>query len=144
MMTFQMLNLNKRGVNMNLYINKLKNILTNFFIDEYGMSEGEAYNEMELLEENKKLQIAYTTLGDNEELEINVFVNVREKRLEQVVSGRKINVVEYTNYGSLENMLNDLSHCDFEALTRLDDFDVDDLIIEDKKLADIVQYYVAD
>lgn len=118
---------------MSLYINKLKDILTNFFIDEYGMSEGEAYNEMELLEENKKLQIAYTTLGDNEELEINVFVNVREKRLEQVVSGRKINVVEYTNYGSLENMLNDLSHCDFEALVRLDDYDIDDLVSKDNQ-----------
>lgn len=118
---------------MVLYINKIKNILAEFFIDEYGITEDEAESEVKLLDKDKKIQIAYTTLGDNEELEIDVFININEIRLEQVVTGMNIEEVEYTNYGSFENMINDLSHCDFEALVRLDDYDVDDLINEDKQ-----------
>ncbi|MFG6121158.1 hypothetical protein [Thalassobacillus sp. B23F22_16] len=125
-------------------INELKEVLTDFLISEYGQTEDDTKEDMKHLEREGILQIAYTTLGDNEELEIDVFLNIKRNRLEQVVSGKTIEKTELTKYDTFENMVTDLNHCDFEALTRLDDFDVDDLIIEDKKLADIVQYYVAD
>ena len=114
-------------------INELKEVLTDFFISEYSYTKGEAKEDIKELERTKKLQIAYTTLGDNNELEIDVFVNIEKNRLEQVISGIKIQKIELTEYGTLKNMIDDLECCDFESLTRLDKFDINDLIIEDKR-----------
>lgn len=113
-------------------IEDLKEVLADFFMSEYGYNQEEANEELQDLDCHKETQIAFTTLGDDEELSIEVFINVEDCRLEQVVSGINIQKVELTEYDSMEHMISDISYCEFENLTRLDDFDVDDLILEDK------------
>lgn len=129
-----MLNLNKERVIMQKNISELKRVLTDFLIREYGQTDDETKRDMQELEKEGVLQIIYTTLGDNGELEIEVFVNIKNNRLEQVVYGVEIHKIELTEYGTLENMVTDLKGCNFEDLIRLDKYDVDDLIIEDKKI----------
>lgn len=115
-------------------IEDLKEVLEDFFMSEYGYNQEETNEELQDLDCHIKTQIAFTTLGDEEELRIEVFVNVEDCRLEQVVSGINIQKTELTQYNSMEHMISDIKNCEFEDLTRLDDFDIDDLILEDKNL----------
>jgi len=102
-------------------------------IEAFTMSEfGEEMDE-EITTESI-VPIAFTTLGDNEELEIQVKFNVEQNTLEQHVTGIYLHAVEYTRYESIEHAAIDLSSVDFEAITRLDKLDVDELIEQDEYL----------
>lgn len=89
-------------------------------IDAYTLEEFNAVNDWEH-EDLSDIGVAYTTLGDNEEYELQVCVDLENLRIEKLIDG---GLYEFEEYGSLEE-LNDiaLKYLNFEDLISLNDYE---------------------
>lgn len=117
-------------------LQKFKEVYIDLLVHEYGVPQEEVDDDEDVvnLNEHSIVPIAFTTLGDNAELEIQVYFNIRLNRLESVVTGINIEEVEYLQYEDIEHACEDIGRAEFEALTRLEKLDVDELIEKDKAL----------
>lgn len=75
---------------------------------------------------NSVIPVAYTTVGNNDEFELKVSLNLEEKRLERVISGEYVSEKDYYHYDSYEEIVNDIKEWDFDNLTE-NNFDYDEL-----------------
>lgn len=110
-----------------------KNVYIDYVMDEFGLSFMEAKDEVRFINQDSIVPIAFTTLGDGGELEIQVNLDINKARLESHVYGVEVEEVEYLQYEDLRHATYDLNHSDFVDLIRLNELDVDELVEKDKR-----------
>jgi len=119
-----------------LELELLQTTIMDFYMDEYDIPFMDAKDEVKHIHKKNIVPIAYTTLGDNGELEIQVNFNVAECRLESHVSGIYVDEVEYLQYDDLKHASYDIKHADFTDIIRLSELDADELADKENKLSE--------
>lgn len=89
------------------------------------------YYENEIYNQNiaglDDIGLAFTELGDNAELRIQVILNVPELKIISEISGKFITATEVLEYQSLSEIITEVNNCDFEDFVSLAHFEVDEL-----------------
>ncbi|WP_080871771.1 hypothetical protein [Oceanobacillus timonensis] len=106
-------------------LEELKNAINEFHVEEFDISDEESIKE---LNQNDVVPLVHSSLGDSDELHVQTFLNVSEKRLEKVVSGDYLEEVEYLNYDSIQEIIEDLEENEFDYFIELDEIDKEELI----------------
>lgn len=109
-------------------IKELVKAIADFRYVEYETDPAETREEFYKIKEGDSMGIAYTTLGDNEELEIQVSFYPHELILESNVYGDGVNVVENLSFDNIEQAIDIFKYCSFENMITLEEHDVDELI----------------
>lgn len=98
--------LSERSVSMeNTNEQLLENELISFLADEYELDEKVAANTVKNSMNKGEVDLAYTTLGDDEQLEIQAVLNVKENQLIKSVYGEVISEKEVVQFKDKEELL---------------------------------------
>lgn len=105
------------------------------------------YYENELYDLNiaglDNIGLAFTKLGDNGELNIQVTLNIPEFKIISEISGTFITATEILEHESLSEIVAQVENCDFEDFVSLVYFDVDELLEqESQKNSDFNKEYI--
>ena len=106
-------------------LEELKNAINDFHMNEFNHTEEDGIKE---IKQNDSVPLVYQTLGDDDELEIQATLNVADKRIEKVVSGSHVEEVEYMDYDSIQDIIEDLEENEFDYFIELDEIDKEELI----------------
>lgn len=115
---------------------ELENELVNFSFNEYVNDEDAVREDFRKEKSSGKHPIAYTTLDDDEELEINAILYSNENKIIKHVYGNVIDEEEVVQFDDKEEMLEYVKNMHFDDLARLDEYDLDELIEKDRKLSE--------
>lgn len=130
---------------MNQELEELRNAIIDYTVREFGELKEVAERDLGHIQPDVPIPVAYTTLGDNQELEIQVTLNVEKKRLESTVRGRVVEEVEYYYFDSINDMIEMFKNIEFDELVRLDELDIDEIIEKDKNaVIDSIELYYYD
>ncbi len=115
---------------------KGKNLIESYLticenIKEYETAEfgHEFDDDEEIFDKNLQCPIAYTTKGDNDELEIQVTLDLKNNRIIKELSHPVDNYTEFENYESWEDIAEVTEYINFEELI-MTDVDIEDLLAE--------------
>lgn len=115
---------------------ELEDELVNFSVNEYENVEDAVREDFRKERSSGKHPIAYTTLGDDEELEINTVLYTNENKIVKHIYGNVIDEGEVIQFEDKEEMLEYVKSMHFDNLVRLDEYDLDELIEKDHKLSE--------
>jgi len=102
--------------------------LSEFKMVEYSKTEVEAKEDLYNLKNIDLYPIAYTTLGDNEELEIQVTLDLTNMVMLSNVTGDGVDVTERYPFDNIFQVADFFATVDFETVVRLEEHDVDELV----------------
>src|SRR5699024_5591342 len=95
------------------------------------------YYENELYNRNiaglDDIGLAFTELGDNAELNIQVTLNIPELKIRSEISGKFITATETLEHETLNEIITQIEKCDFEDLVTLIYFDIDELVEQESQ-----------
>lgn len=110
----------------------IKEIIMDYEESEFGGFENDEYGSVSKSDidvfPDSHYPLANTTLGDNEELELQVTLNLEDLRLETEVFNDYIHETEYIQCDSLKEISGVIDNVDFDDFVSLDELDLDDLI----------------
>jgi len=115
---------------------ELEDELVIFSVNEYENDEDAVREDFRKERSSGKHPIAYTTLGDDDELEINAVLYSNENKIVKHVYGNVIDEEEVIQFDDKEEMLEYIKDMNFDDLVRLDEYDLDDLMERDYKLSE--------
>lgn len=96
-------------------------------IKEYEVFEFEREeSDEEVFDENLEVPLAYTTKGDNEEFEIQVTLNLEEKRVIKELTSTNNLITEYIEFKDWSEIVEFTEYMNFEELI-MTDVDVDEI-----------------
>lgn len=131
---------NVRGIESELEV--VKAALVNYYLrDEYGedYSPSDIQEMSEFVEKidfTKPVYIAYTTKGDNDELEHNTLLDINNLTLSAEITGANVKYTEVIgSYESLKHLAQDIDGWDFDYLIAEDNLDYEEIIKEDNMLS---------
>jgi len=102
--------------------------LSEFKMVEYGETEEEVKEDLYNLKNIDLYPIAYTTLGDNEELEIQVTLDLTNMVMLSNVTGNGVDITERYPFDNIFQVADLFATVDFETIVRLEEHDVDELV----------------
>lgn len=120
-------------------VDQLTSEIATYTSEEYGNDYDEEREELGDIRINTVIPVAYTTLGDNEELEIQVTFYFDELRMESVVTGQKVDKVENIHFDSILEAIEAFKRWEFEDFIRLIKLDKEELV-NTEKLLKIVEH----
>lgn len=120
-------------------IEQLTNEIATYTSEEYGNDYHEERKELGDIRINDIIPVAYTTLGDNEELEIQVTFYVNDLLMESVVTGQIVDEIENIHFDSIIEAIEAFKTWEFEDFVRLIELDQEKLV-NTEKLLKIVEH----
>ncbi len=112
---------------------ELEDGLVSFSVNEYENDEDVVREGLRKERSSGKHPLAYTTLGDNSELDINENLYRNENKIVKHVYGDVIDEEEVIQFEGKEEMLEYVKNMYFDDLVRLDEYGLDELIEKNHK-----------
>lgn len=98
-------------------IRKLKNALSEYFMNEFSESESVAYARVDYINEYTEcIHLAHTTIGDEEEVGVQVNLNVNKLYVEKICYGKMGDYRNYYHFSNLDEMTSFIAASHFESL----------------------------
>lgn len=117
------------------YVNIIRESLIEYNMNEFG-EDVSSDPDIKGLNTDSKIALAYTELGDMDEFNLQVTLDLEDNRLVSEVFNEDVYEVEYFNYETLKNVARDAKGYSFDNLITLEELDLDKLSVYEKDKSD--------
>lgn len=115
------------------YLNFIKKEISNYKMEEFQLTEEQAISDIEDLNENSIIPLAFTEIGDDVEFNVQATLNLEDLRLEREIYNEFVYELETDNYDSLYDVAVSSQLLNFSDLI-YPDLDIDELSKESNEI----------